>query len=70
MTTLDLNAIFDPDQRVAKRSNGVATPEQLPPEWFERWQERRAIMEYDGHLPPSEAEVQAFQDVLLQMRDP
>lgn len=67
-TTLDLDAIFNPDQRIGKPRKGVENPEQLPPEWYERWQERSAIMEYDGHLPPFEAEVQAFQDVLRQMR--
>jgi hypothetical protein len=43
------------------------TPADLPPEWFERWQERAAIMQYDGGLSPERADALALEDVREQM---
>jgi hypothetical protein len=40
----------------------------LPPDWHELWDERAAIMEYDGGLPREHAEAQALLDILSQMR--
>lgn len=40
----------------------------LPPEWHLLWDERAAIMEFDGGLPRERAEALAFAEVLEQMR--
>jgi hypothetical protein len=45
------------------------TPSELPPDWHFVWDERAAIMEYDGGLPRERAEVEALKDVLRQMRE-
>jgi hypothetical protein len=42
-------------------------PENLPPEWRERWAERAAIMEHDGGLHHDQANAEAFDDILRQM---
>jgi hypothetical protein len=44
------------------------TPADLPPDWQFAWEERAAIMEYDGGLPREQADVLALADVLRQMR--
>jgi hypothetical protein len=44
------------------------TPDELPPDWHQLWDERAAIMEYDGGLPRERAEALALLDVLGQMR--
>jgi len=44
------------------------TPADLPTEWFLEWDERAAIMEYDGGLPRERAEHFALLDVLERMR--
>jgi hypothetical protein len=44
------------------------TPADLPPDWHERWDERAAIMEYDGRLPREHAEAQALAHILMEMR--
>jgi hypothetical protein len=43
------------------------TPADLPPEWHLAWDERAAIMEYDGKLPRERAEALALADVLRAM---
>src|SRR5262249_34737413 len=43
-------------------------PADLPPDWHFVWDERAAIMEYDGGLPRERAEALALADVLRQMR--
>ena len=43
-------------------------PKDLPADWHFVWDERAAIMEYDGGLTREHAEVAALQDVLRQMR--
>jgi hypothetical protein len=40
----------------------------LPPDWHLLWDERAAIMEYDGGLPRERAEALALADILGQMR--
>ena len=46
-------------------STGTAlTPSTLPPDLREAWEERAAIMQYDGGLPFEEAERLALADVL------
>jgi hypothetical protein len=39
----------------------------LPPDWHVAWDERSAIMEYDGGLPRERAEALALADILAQM---
>lgn len=43
-------------------------PADLPPDWYERWEERAAIRQYDGRLPQPEAEAAALVEILQQMR--
>jgi hypothetical protein len=40
----------------------------LPADWRDTWEERAAIMEYDGELPRERAEALALLDILGQMR--
>jgi hypothetical protein len=42
-------------------------PADLPPEWHQRWDERAAMMEYDGGLHRERAEALALKDILQQM---
>ena len=44
-----------------------AHPPDLPGEWWQLWDERAAIMEYDGNLPRERAEALALDDILKQM---
>ena len=44
-------------------------PEALPMDWRIEWEERAAIMEYDGGLSRERAESEALKDILRQMRD-
>lgn len=44
------------------------SPWDLPPDWFERWEERTCIMHYDGKLHWERAEALALADILRQMR--
>jgi len=39
----------------------------LPADWHELWDERAAIMEFDGGLPRERAEAAALAEVLKQM---
>jgi hypothetical protein len=42
----------------------------LPPDWHFVWDERAAIMEYDGGLPRERAEAEALRYVVEMMRRP
>jgi hypothetical protein len=44
------------------------TPDDLSPDWHFCWDERAAIMEYDGKMPRERAEALALLDVLDRMR--
>ncbi len=44
------------------------TPADLPLEWHFLWDERAAIMEYDGRLPRERAEAEALKEILGKMR--
>jgi hypothetical protein len=44
------------------------TPDSLPADWHFRWDERAAIMEYDGKLPREHAEALALTEILQLMR--
>ncbi len=42
--------------------------EDLDPEWRIEWEERAAIMEYDGGLPREQAEAAALADIAARIR--
>jgi len=42
------------------------SPRDLPPELYERWEERVAIRHFDGKIPWKEAEALALADVLRE----
>jgi hypothetical protein len=66
---IDLKMIFDPDRAPAARIPlAGTTPADLPPEWLLAWDERAAIMEYDGKLPREWAEALALAEIKQQMR--
>jgi hypothetical protein len=43
-------------------------PDDLDPDWRVEWEERAAIMEYDGKLPRERAEALALVDILGRMK--
>jgi len=47
-----------------------STPSGLPPEWRELYEERAAILEYDGGAPREVAEHYALIEVLELMKTP
>lgn len=68
---LDLATIFDPDMvemAVRLRYDSSVGPNDLPGDWRVEWEERAAIMEYDGGLPREQAEALALDDVIGRMR--
>ena len=44
------------------------TPGDLPVEWWELWDERAAIMEFDGNMPRERAEALALADIVERMK--
>jgi hypothetical protein len=44
------------------------TPADLPADWHFLWDERAAIMEYDGKMSREQAEAAALADTLRRMR--
>ena len=50
------------------RTDRAVTIVDLPAEWHLLWDERAAIMEYDGGMPRERAEALALGDILDQMR--
>lgn len=56
-----LEALFRPTPEV--------DPSDLPADWFVVWDERAAIMEYDGQMSRERAEFFALRDVMKQMND-
>lgn len=76
---VDLNAIFDPDQAERRLRLRLQDAEQgdtlggfgvadLPADWHLLWDERAAIMEYDGGLPRERAEALALAGIIARMR--
>jgi hypothetical protein len=43
-------------------------PDQLPADWHFLWDERAAIMEYDGGLPREHAEAEGLKYIIAEMR--
>jgi hypothetical protein len=64
---LDLDAIFHPERFTPPAVADIG-PDDLPPDWRDDWEERAAIMEYDGGLPKEHAEAAALADTLERMR--
>jgi hypothetical protein len=52
----------------APNSVRALAPTDLPPEWHLLWEERAAIMEYDGGLPLEQAEALALADIAQVMK--
>ena len=72
---LDLDAIFNPEQTAAAHHPKVMPvpdlalgPARLPPEWHIVWDERAAILEYDGGHNRETAEALALTEILGLMR--
>ena len=61
----DLLVQLKPDLLAILQTN--VTPDDLPPDWQFAWDERAAIMEFDGGLPRERAEALALKDILQQM---
>jgi hypothetical protein len=62
----DLDAIFDPDAKTAPgeiSQEANLEPNKLSGDWLIEWEERAAIMEYDGRLPRERAEARALADI-------
>lgn len=79
---LDLATIFDPDliEAAVREHYGLQPysmavsdlavgPDDLSMDWRIVWEERAAVMEYDGHLTREQAEAQALLEVQDQMRE-
>jgi hypothetical protein len=68
----DVDADVRPGVGVGVVAKGRADPPvtvvDLPPDWHLLWDERAAIMEYDGGLSRERAEALALVDILDQMR--
>ena len=47
---------------------GIQISEVLPQEWIEDYDERAAILEYDGGLGKEEAEKQAFAEIRRRLK--
>src|SRR5262249_6794283 len=52
---------------LAAYRSGVPEPTNSSSPWHDVWQERAAIMQYDGGLPRHEAETLALEDVVREM---
>ena len=50
-------------------SDMVSSPGDLPIDWRIEFEERAAILEYDGGLSREEADVQALQEIAERIRD-
>ena len=61
---LDLDAIFDPD----RRAPSIRSPNDLPADWRELWEERAAIMQFEGGLPREVAERSALLEIQKLMQ--
>jgi hypothetical protein len=64
---LDLKTIFDPD-RMAPAHGSEIRVEDLDPDWRIEWEERAAIMEYDGGLPCERAEAAALAEIAARIQ--
>jgi len=67
MKLLNLDAVFDNDRDRVVRGLEL-TPADLSGDWLVLWDERAAIMEFDGNMPREVAEHYALLDVLKMMK--
>ena len=58
----------DPAEAVEPDPAQALTPGDLPVEWWELWDERAAIMEFDGNMPRERAEALALADIVERMK--
>lgn len=70
-----LESLFRPGADAAPTAppadpDDLPLPDHLPADWRDLWDERAAIMEFDGGLPRELAEHRALLDVPRQMADP
>lgn len=70
---LNLDAIFDPDRLPGEPVSSLpdvipTSSSDLSADWHFEWDERAAIMEYEGGLPRERAEALALADVLARMQ--
>jgi hypothetical protein len=65
---LDLDAIFDPDRYTRRSRTAIDSPSGLAPDWYVLWDERAAIMEFEGGMPRELAEHFALLDVIGRMK--
>jgi hypothetical protein len=63
---LDLDAIFHPERTRPQLPD--ISPDELPSDWRASYEERAAIMQYDGGLPKEHADAAALAETLEQMR--
>lgn len=61
-----LRSLFD-DRTPARSVVPVIGPDDLPTEWHLAWDERAAIMEYDGGLTREYAEAEALKMIREEM---
>lgn len=47
---------------------GEAAPDTLPSDWHQLWDERAAVMQYEGGLPRERAEALALAEILRRMQ--
>jgi hypothetical protein len=71
---LDLDATFDPGRQITALPPATPPtletgtgPEDLPPDWRVGWEERAAVLEYDGGHLRERAEALALAEVLGRM---
>ena len=62
----DPNPVVD-DTKVVPATRRAVFPADLPADWFVTWDERAAIMEYDGGLHREHAEHHALLEVQKMM---
>jgi len=67
MQLLNLDRIFDND-RTCEPGERDLTPDALPADWHLLWDERAAIVEFDGGFHREQAEAIALADILEQMK--
>src|SRR5262245_42510874 len=71
-------ALTDDDRRLLARHKaeligllaGVATPDDLPSDWHVAWDERAAILEFEGGIPRERAEALALAEIARLMAGP
>ena len=70
MKLLDLDDIFDNNrirEPLARHVTPDIGPDDLPGDWRVLWEERAAILEYEGGLLRERAEHEALLDIVKQM---